>query len=88
RVSAIVNYDNFSITPELPDPYVEMVRELVDRFYANVTRYTTSAFLRARLGDALAHHSIAPHIYTSPDSALAKLQSLKHSTDSDGHATP
>ncbi len=78
RVSAIVNYDNFSITPELLDPYVEMVRELVERYYSNVTRYTTSTFLRARLGDALAHRSLAPHIYASPDSALAKLQSLNH----------
>ena len=78
RVSAVVNYDNFSITPELLDPYVEMVREVVERYYSNVTRYTTSTFLRARLGDALAHRSLAAHIYASPDSALAKLQSLNH----------
>ena len=81
RVSAVVNYDNFSITPELLDPYVEMVREVVERYYSNVTRYTTSTFLRARLGDALAHRSLAAHIYASPDSALAKLQSLNHSSE-------
>lgn len=80
RVSAIVNYDNFSITPELLDPYVEMVRDIVERYYSNVTRYTTSTFLRARLGDALAHRSIAPHIYTNPDKALATLQSLNGQT--------
>ena len=81
RVSAIVNYDNFSITPELLDPYVEMVRDIVEHYYSNVTRYTTSTFLRARLGNALAHSALAPHFCASPDIALAKLQSLNHARD-------
>jgi propionate CoA-transferase len=53
RVYAIVNYDNFTIAPELLDEYSAMVRGLVDRYYADVTRYTTSGFLRMKLGDAL-----------------------------------
>ena len=76
RVPAIVNYDNFSITPELLEPYVEMVRDIVDRYYSNVTRYTTSTFLRAKLGDALAARQLSPHIYESSDSALAHLHAL------------
>ena len=77
RVSAIVNYDNFSIAPELLDPYMEMVHDVVDRYYADVTRYTTSTFLRARLGDALKGHSLAPHLFASHDGAMAKLNALK-----------
>ncbi|MGL1834321.1 acyl CoA:acetate/3-ketoacid CoA transferase [Rhodocyclaceae bacterium SMB388] len=76
RVPAIVNYDNFSITPELLEPYVEMVRDIVDGYYSNVTRYTTSTFLRAKLGDALAARQLSPHIYESSDSALAHLHAL------------
>lgn len=76
RVAAIVNYDNFSITPELLEPYAEMVRGLVQRHYSAVTRYTTSTFLRARLGDALANREIAPHLFADPASAMAKLETL------------
>ena len=36
RVDAIVNYDNFSILPELLDEYSAAVRGLVDRFYYGV----------------------------------------------------
>jgi len=43
RVYAIVNYDNFSIPPELLDEYSAMVRSLTDRFYSGVSRYTTQA---------------------------------------------
>src|SRR5947199_5012204 len=63
RVYAIVNYDNFTIEPELLDAYSTMVRGLTDRYYADVTRYTTSGFLRMKLGDALEQRGVAPHIY-------------------------
>src|SRR5208283_652954 len=45
RVYAIVNYDNFTIDPALLDEYSAMVRGLMDKYYAEVTRYTTSGFL-------------------------------------------
>jgi propionate CoA-transferase len=51
RVYAIVNYDNFTILPELLDEYSAAVRSLVDRFYSGVSRYTTSGFLRIKLGE-------------------------------------
>ena len=63
KVATVVNYDRFDIAPELWDPYSEMVHGLTDRFYASVTRYTTSAFLRTKLGEALGRRAVAPHIY-------------------------
>jgi propionate CoA-transferase len=69
RVNAIVNYDNFTIEPELLDAYSAMVRGLMDKYYAEVTRYTTSGFLRMKLGDALEKRGVAPHIYESPAEA-------------------
>jgi propionate CoA-transferase len=59
-----------------------MVSDLVDRFYLGVTRYTTSAFLRAKLGDALKQRALAPHIYESAEEARENLRHLQ-----DGHGT-
>ena len=46
----IVNYDHFSIRPELTDAYAGMVQRLQLRHYDRVTRYAASGFLKARLG--------------------------------------
>jgi propionate CoA-transferase len=69
KVRAVVNYDNFTIVPELLDPYTAMVQGLVERFYSDVARYTTSGFLRMKLGDALAERGLAPHIYETVEAA-------------------
>jgi propionate CoA-transferase len=53
-----------------------MVHDLVNRFYSGVTRYTTSSFLRARLGDALKQRALAPHIYENSAEATAQLRKL------------
>ncbi len=71
KVHAIVNYENFSIPPDLLDEYSAMVTDIMGRFYASATRYTTSGFLRAKLGDALRHRKRAPHIHESADEARA-----------------
>ncbi len=74
KVYAIINYDNFSIAPELLDAYVEMVRDVVTRYYTRVTRYTTSAFTRAQIGDALSTRQLSPHIFDNQGDALASLK--------------
>ncbi|HXZ01473.1 MAG TPA: acyl CoA:acetate/3-ketoacid CoA transferase [Stellaceae bacterium] len=80
RVYAIVNYDNFTIPPELLDAYSTMVRGLMDKYYADVTRYTTSGFLRMKLGDALEKRGVAPHIYESAAEAERFLREIEGST--------
>ncbi len=77
KVYAIVNYDNFTIMPDVMDTYSTMVAELVERFYCGVTRYTTSGFLRAKLGDALSKRAVAPHIFESANEARAHLRALE-----------
>ena len=74
KVRAIVNYDNFVILPEVLDDYTDMVKGLMDRFYSDVSRYTTSAFLHMKLGDALSRRDVAPHIYESREEAESFLQ--------------
>ena len=80
KVYAIVNYDRFTILPNVLDDYTAMVKDLVDRFYSGVTRYTTSGFLRAKLGDALSEREVAPHIYESAEEARAFLRELEART--------
>jgi propionate CoA-transferase len=73
KVPAIVNYDNFSIAPELMDDYIAMVRDLTERFYSRVTRYTTSTFMRSYFGRALRAQDAEPALYATPEEALSQL---------------
>ena len=77
KVYVIVNYDNFTILPEVMDDYATMVHGLVENYYSGVTRYTTSGFLRAKLGDAFQHREVAPHIYEFPAEARVHLRELE-----------
>lgn len=77
KVDAIVNYDNFFILPELVDDYADTVSYIVSSFYEKVTRYTTSAFLRMKLGDGLKARGFASHVYESREEARKGLKSEK-----------
>ena len=73
KVQMVVNYDNFHLAPDLTDDYIAVVRGLVDRYYATVTRYTTSAFLRLKLSEQLSGRGLAPHVFESRQEAMARL---------------
>ena len=73
RVYAVVNYDHCRIDDAVLDAYTEMVRGLEARFYSRVSRYTTSGFMRRKLGHALEARAVAPHIYQSAAEAEAHL---------------
>ena len=45
-----------------------MVKDVM-KYYRGVTRYTTSAFLRMKLGDELKKRRLAPYIYDSQEKA-------------------
>jgi len=66
----VINYDNFYLAPALTDDYNSVVRGLAERYYASVTRYTTSSFLRLKLAEQLSHRGMAPHIYESRQEAM------------------
>lgn len=71
RVHAVVNYEGFELARGLEDAWADFVSVCVMRFYASARRYTTSAFLRAKLGSALARRHVKPHIFESAEEALA-----------------
>ncbi len=81
KVYTIVNYDNFNILPELVDEYSDMVKYVM-QFYETVTRYTTSTFLRMKLGDELQKRDLAPYIYESREEARKALSQLREQSPS------
>lgn len=76
KVYTIVNYDRCTILPEVLDAYSAMIEDLTERYYSGVTRYTTSGFLRFKLGDALRQRQLAPHIYETAEEARRRLDEL------------
>src|SRR3954453_2934914 len=80
KVYAIVNYDGFRIDPDLINPYFDMVKWLTDHFYSGVTRYTTSGFLRMKLGQLLQKRGVAPHIYEGAEEAREHLRELEETS--------
>lgn len=79
RVHVVVDYDGFSVPAHLADAYATMVRELSDRYYERVTRYTSSAFLRRKLGASLAAHQVDPELFETQRQALASMQRRRDS---------
>ena len=74
-----LNSESGGVNPakdNLLDAYSAMVQDLTDHFYSGVTRYTTSGFLRVKLGDALGRRLRAPHIYETAEEARAHLAEL------------
>ena len=71
KVSLIVNYDSFTLDPAVSDAYFSMVTYLQQRYYATATRYTTSAFMRLKLGGSLADRALAPHVFETLAEAQA-----------------
>ena len=49
KVNAVVNYDRMTIVPELIDAYVEAIKDIVNTYYNEVTRYSANSFLRNKL---------------------------------------
>ena len=74
RVYAVVNYDGFDLDSDLEDAYLDAVQEMGDTYFHGVTRFTTSAFMRAKLGDALESRGVAPHIYESKGQAAGAIR--------------
>lgn len=65
RFSAVINYDAIDIAPTMSDAWFAMAADVERRCYDHVSRYTTSAFQRLKLGAALAEREVKPHLFES-----------------------
>ena len=81
KVSTVVNYDNFSVDLDLAEEYAGMVREVVNRFYNSVSRYSTSAFTRMMLGIKFSSHGLPPEIHADEAEALESARRARAATD-------
>jgi propionate CoA-transferase len=71
KVALVVNYDAFELDPAVSDAYFSTIAYLEDRYYASASRYTTSAFMRLKLGAALADRRLQPHVFETAQEANA-----------------
>ena len=71
KVALVVNYDGFRLEDSVADAYFEMVAELQARYYSTAVRYTTSAFMRAKLGAELSARRSAAHVFENRGEAVA-----------------
>jgi propionate CoA-transferase len=65
RVHSVVNYDSFDASPEVMDAYLDLVRYVEERYYLDVSRYTTSGFMRLKLGKGLGERHASSHVFES-----------------------
>jgi propionate CoA-transferase len=71
RIAVIVNYDGFTLDPVVSDAFFSMITYLQQRYYSSASRYTTSAFMRLKLGASLTERALAPHVFETLQEAHA-----------------
>jgi propionate CoA-transferase len=71
RVAAIISYDSFNLDPNVSDAFFSMITYLQQRYYTTASRYSTSAFMRLKLGASLAERALAPHVFETLPEAQA-----------------
>ena len=71
KFALVVNYDDFLIDAAVADTYAAMVRYMETHYYTTASRYSTSAFLRLKLGEALSRRRVKPHIFETREDAHA-----------------
>ncbi|MFA5949344.1 MAG: malonate decarboxylase subunit alpha [Hyphomicrobium sp.] len=74
RVNSVVNHEGCRIAEDLYDDYAEMIQYMLEHYYATTTRYSTSAFLRLKMQEALSRRGIAPHVFERQEEAHAFLE--------------
>jgi propionate CoA-transferase len=73
KFAMVVNYDGVFIDPMLMDYHANMISLVEKEFYTTSTRYSTGAFLRMKLGEALEKRKVSPHLFESDKQAKKAL---------------
>lgn len=77
KVPVVVNYDDFQLDESIVDDYAKMVNNVTNKYYTHVSRYTTSTFMRLKLGEALKNRGLSSHIYETQNEAMGTLKNDK-----------
>jgi propionate CoA-transferase len=70
KFKLVVNYDGFMIDAAVSDTYAAMVRYMEMHYYTAAVRYTTSAFMRMKLGAALPLRNASARVFESRAEAI------------------
>jgi propionate CoA-transferase len=73
KVNSIVNYDSFEADPDVMPAYLDLVRYVEKKYYLKVSRYTTSGFMRLKLGKGLGERKVSAEVYESRRAARDSL---------------
>ncbi|HUP29157.1 MAG TPA: acyl CoA:acetate/3-ketoacid CoA transferase [Usitatibacter sp.] len=76
KVALVANYDGFLMDAAVADTYAAMVRYLETHYYTTSTRYTTSAFMRLKMEEALSRRRVSPHIFETREEATEFLKGV------------
>lgn len=79
KVNIISNFDGRTIAPKLRAKYADFQADLEKRYFLSAARYTTSAFLRQKMGQDLKNRNIAPHIFETAQEAAAFIRAQQKS---------
>ncbi|MEM1370902.1 MAG: acyl CoA:acetate/3-ketoacid CoA transferase, partial [Pseudomonadota bacterium] len=71
RVNAISNQDGCRIADDLQEDFVAMIAAMTERYFATISRYSTSAFMRVKMGKRISQRGQQPHIFESGHEARA-----------------
>jgi propionate CoA-transferase len=69
RVNSIVNYDRFVADDDISSDYMDLVKYVEEKYYLSVSRYTSSGFLRLKLGAELGKRKVSSRVYESSEEA-------------------
>jgi propionate CoA-transferase len=76
RVNSIVNYDSFEADQDVMEEYLDAVRYVEKSYYLKVSRYTTSGFMRLKLGKELSERRVSSHVFESRREARKNLEEV------------
>ena len=63
----------FSIGEDLLDAYLEMGKYIIETYYQDVSRHTTSEEMRSKLGDEFVKRGLAPSLYETEEEAETRI---------------
>ena len=88
KVISVVNYDAVTIDDDVINQYADLVSYIETKYYLSVSRYTTSGFLRRKLGKELVEkRKLSPAIYETEEEARSSLLQMASPAKGKSQAT-
>ena len=77
KVNLVSNHDGVDIATKMEAKFFNLLEQLEIEYYLKASRYSTSAFLRQKLGKDLNKRSISSHIFETREEAASHVSNKK-----------